>query len=55
MDKKKAAQEARREKYRQMRTEKTELRAALKRIAVDSAATPAERLEAVKLILEMDR
>lgn len=44
----------RREVYQSRQAEKKELREALKKIAADDAATPGERLEAVKLILELD-
>lgn len=44
----------RREVHQSRQAEKKELREALKKIAADDAATPGERLEAVKLILEMD-
>lgn len=44
----------RREAYQRRQAEKKELREALKKIAADDTATPSERLEAVKLILELD-
>lgn len=47
--------EKRIEEHQRRMAERTELRNTLKTIAADRAATPGERLEAVKLIMEFER
>lgn len=51
----KANAEKRREKLRALEQDKREIRAGLKAIIASEAATPAEKLEAARIILAMDK